>query len=270
MIQRFINTWYTDWIKYRKSSLIWASAGYSLLSVFLVFILTAGMKNVPENATFQFMRNNLSVGAFFLPFYLVLIITILAHIEHRNQGWKLMFSQPVGRGYCYFSKLSFILLSFVLVYLFYFLFSLISIYLITISKVQFKVSEFFSLIPVFFKPQLKIMLSCTAMIAIQYWLSIRLKYFIWPFGLGVVGTMLPLAVFIILGIAGIIGSPEKLNVVLKYDPYSLPFSFVFDYSMMKSNLSIVEIPFKFILGSLSTGFFIMFLGFVDLHKRNIY
>jgi len=266
----FVHTLHTDWLKYRKSLLPWASIGYPLIVVFLVFIFTFGDKRHPDHAAFQFARNILAVGAFFLPFYLVLSITLLGFIENRSQGWKLMYAQPVGRGYYYASKLFCLLLIIGLVFILKFIFSSIAIYFLELYKPQFKVNAFVSLWSGFLVPELKIILSCFTLISIQYWLSLRVKNFVLPFGIGTFAAILPLAVFIILGIAGIISSPEKLNHILKFDPYSLPFSFVFDYAGMKSNTTIVQIPAKFVIASVAAGLVIGTAGFLDLRRRNIH
>jgi lantibiotic transport system permease protein len=247
----------------------WASVGFPLMVVFLVFIFTIGDKRNPDHAAFQFAKDILAVGAFFLPFYLVLSITLLGFIENRSQGWKLMYSQPVGRGYYYVSKLFFLFLVVVMVFFFKFIFSSIAIYFIELSKPQYKVTEFLSVWTVFLVPELKIILSCFTLIAFQYWLSIRAKNFILPFGIGVFAAILPLAVFIILGIAGIISSPGKLIHILRFDPYSLPFSFVFDFAGTKSIATIVEIPKKFVIASMASGIVIGTIAFLDMRRRNI-
>jgi hypothetical protein len=270
MFIQFIHTLHTDWIKYRKSLLPWASLVYVLLVTFLVFILTIGDKKNPDNAIFQFTRNITSVGAFFLPFYLVLIISLLGYIEHRGQGWKLMYTQPVGRGYFYISKLVLLILLMLIVFFLKFIFSSIAVKLIELYKHQIKLTDFLELYPDFLIPELKIIGSCAALIAIQYWLSIRLKNFLLSGGIGTVAIILPLAVFMILGIAGIIATPEKLNSFLKLDPYSLPYSFVFDFSQMKSNTTLVQIPLKFVLGSLVAGIVIATSGFFNIRRRNIH
>jgi len=270
LLRLFSHTLHTDWLKYRKSLLPWASLGYAIIVVFLVFIFTIGDKRHSDQAAFQFARNILAVGSFFLPFYLVLIITLLGFIENRSQGWKLMYAQPVGRGYYYLSKLFFLLVVIGIVFFLKFIFSSIAIYFIELSKPQYKVNEFISLWPDFMIPELKIIGSCFALIAIQYWLSLRVKNFILPFGIGIFAAILPLAVLIILGIAGIISSPEKLNHMLKFDPYSLPFSFVFDFAGMKSSTSIVQLPAKFVIASMAAGIGIGTAGFLDLRRRNIH
>jgi hypothetical protein len=270
MIRLFVRTLHTDWLKYRKSLLPWASLGYPLMAVFLVFIFTIGDKRQPDLAAFQFAKNILAVGAFFLPFYLVLSITLLGFIENRSQGWKLMYTQPVGRGYFYASKLFLLILAIGAAFLLKFIFSAIAVYFIEIYKPQYKVNEFISVWSDFLVPELKIILSCFALISIQYWLSLRVRNFILPFGIGTFAAILPLAVFIILGIAGIISSPEKLNHILKFDPYSLPFSFVFDFAGIKSITTIVQIPTKFVIASMATGIVIGTAGFLDLRRRNIH
>jgi len=270
MFLQFIHTLHTDWIKYRKSLLPWASLAYVLLVTFLVFIFTIGDKRNPDNAVFQFSRNIISVGAFFLPFYLVLIISLLGYIEHRSQGWKLIYTQPVGRGYFYLSKLFLLLLILLAVFILKFIFSSIAVKLIELSKHQIKLIDFLEIVPDFLLPELKIFVSCSALIAIQYWLSMRFRNFLLSSGIGTVAIILPLAVFMILGIAGIIATPEKLNNFLKLDPYSLPYSFIFDFSQMKSNNVLVQIPARFVVGSLLAGILILTAGFFDIRRRNIH
>ena len=270
MFRLFFRTLRTDWLKFRKSLLPWASIGYPFIAMFLVFLFTIGDKRHPDDAAFQFAKNILAVGAFFLPFYLVLSITLLGFIENRSQGWKLMYSQPVGRGYYYSSKLFFLLTVIVVVFILKFIFASIAIYFIELYKPQYKVSAFITIWPDFLVPELKIIGSCFALVSVQYWLSLRVKNFVLPFGIGIFAAILPLAVFIILGIAGIISSPEKLNQVLKFDPYSLPFSFVFDLAGIKNNTTIVSIPVKFVIASVATGIAIGTAGFFDLRRRNIH
>jgi hypothetical protein len=270
MLRLLAHTFHIDWLKYRKSLLPWASVGYPLMVVFLVFLFTLGDKRHPDHAAFQFAKNILAVGAFFLPFYLVLSITLLGFIENRSQGWKLMYTQPVGRGYYYMSKLILLLLAIGIAFLFKFIFSSLAICFVELTKPQYKVNEFILLWPDFLVPELKIIGSCFAMISIQYWMSLRAKNFILPFGIGTFAAILPLGVFIILGIAGIISSPEKLDQILKFDPYSLPFSFVFDLAGMKNSTTIVPIPTKFVIASMATGILIGTAGFLDLRHRNIH
>jgi hypothetical protein len=142
-------------------------------------------------------------------------------------------------------------------------------YFIVLYKPKFEVHEFLSVWPDFLIPELKIFLSCFLLISVQYWLSLRAKNFVVPFGIGTFAAILPLAVFIILGIAGIISSPEKLHQFLRFDPYSLPFSFVFDFAGIKNSLLVVQIPVKFIIVSVAAGMIVGTAGYLDLRGRNI-
>jgi len=168
------------------------------------------------------------------------------------------------------SKLFLLILTLLAVFVFKFIFSSLAIKLIELSKHQIKLSDFLAMVPDFILPELKIIVSCSALIAIQYWLSIRLRNFLSSSGIGTAAIILPLAVFMILGIAGIISTPEKLNNFLKLDPYSLPYSFIFDFSQMKSSTVLVQIPDKFVLGSLLAGILIFTAGFFDIRRRNIH
>lgn len=270
MFSNFFRTLQTDWIKYRRSLLPWACLAYMLLVVFLVFIFTMGDKRKPNNATFLFVRNISNVSAFFLPYFLVLIISLLTYIEHRGQGWKLMYSQPVSRGYFYVSKLVVLLIVLLMVVFLKFILSSLAVKLLELSKHQIKASDFLRLYKDFIIPDLIVILSCSALIAIQYWMSIRLKNFILPTAIGTIAAILPLAVLMILGIAGIISSPEKLGQLLKFDPYSLPYSFVFDFSQLQNKTAIARIPTQFVIGSVIAGIVIGTAGFFDNQRRNIH
>jgi hypothetical protein len=157
-----------------------------------------------------------------------------------------------------------------LAYFLKFIFSCIAIKLIELYKHQVTLSAFLDLYPDFIYPELKIILSCSALVSIQYWLAVRLKNFLLPSGIGTVAAILPLAVLMILGIAGIISTPEKLNNMLKLDPYSLPYSFIFDFSQLQNKMAIVQIPTKFVMGSIITGIAAGIAGFIDIRKRNIH
>ncbi|MBN2274365.1 MAG: ABC transporter permease [Bacteroidales bacterium] len=270
MFKLFIQTLQTDWIKYKKSLLPWLSMVYVIFVIFLVSVFALEDNRNPENALFLLTRNITNISAFFLPYLLVLSITLLSYIEHRSQGWKLMYTQPVGRGYFYVSKLVFLVFLILFVFLFKFIISSIAVKLLELYKHEVKLSVFVLLYPDFIVHELKIILSCSSLIAIQYWMSLRMKNFLIPTGIGTVLTILPLAVLMILGITGIIKTPDQLKILLKIDPYSLPYSFIFDLSQMQSNTVIAQIPDKYVIGSIVTGIIIGVTGFFDIRKKNIH
>ena len=107
------------------------------------------------------------------------------------------------------------------------------------------------------------------MMAIQYYLSVRLKNFIVPLGIGIAATILPIAVFITLGIAGIINSQQALTRILRFDPYTLPFSFVFDFEALSNEKFLGHTPPAFIAGSALLALVVLTAACIDQSRRNI-
>ncbi|MBN2482033.1 MAG: ABC transporter permease [Bacteroidales bacterium] len=268
-ISVFFRVLHTDYIKYRKSLVVWITVAYPLFASAMVSIIYFGMKNIPDNPVFDFSRGILLVASFFLPFYLVLLVTQVNYVENRNQGWKLLYAQPVHKASYFISKILIILFSVMIAYLLLYLFSLVGLKIVHWRNDAFILDNLhITLSPAFIK-LLKVYASASLMLAIQYYLSLRLKNFILPLGIGIAATILPIAIFITLGIAGIIQSQAALSTILRYDPYTLPYSFVFDFAAFTNANHLGNIPSVFIYSSVGLGLLVYILAYTDQVRRNV-
>lgn len=259
----------TDCIKYRKSLVVWITVAYPLFAAAMVSVIYFGMKNVPDDPVFDFSRGILLVSSFFLPFYLVLLVTQVNYIENRNQGWKLMYSQPVPRAGFFISKILIILIAGMMAYMLIYLFSRIGLSIVHWRNSAFLLEDVHAKLKPAFLKLGEVYISASLMLAIQYYLSLCLRNFILPLGIGIAATILPIAIFITLGIAGIIQSQAALSTILRYDPYTLPYSFVFDFQSFTNERFLGEIPPVFIISSVGLALLVYILAFADQVHRNV-
>ena len=96
-----------------------------------------------------------------------------------------------------------------------------------------------------------------------------MKNFILPLGIGIAATILPIALFITLGIAGIVQEQAFLSKILRFDPYTLPYSFVFDISAVTNPRFLGQIPRTFIISSVVLAVLVFSLACLDQKNRNV-
>lgn len=266
----FIRVFMADLIKYRKSLVPWITLLYPLFTVALITIINIGMRDLPERPLFDFSRNLLLVGSFFLPFYLTLLITQVNFTENRTQGWKLMYAQPVPRAFFLLSKLRVIYLCCAITFLLIIVFAILSSSALGLYKgTPFSAAMKADFLPAMGK-LLVVYLSASLMMSIQFYLSLRFRNFIVPLGIGIAASILPIAIFIALGIAGIIQGQGGLTQILRIDPYTLPFSFAFNFGALTDPYFLGEIPPFFIFTSVSVAVIIYIVSFIDHTRRNTF
>lgn len=268
IISGFCNVFKADLIKYRKSIVPWITLLYPFFTVALITIINIGMNELPDRPLFDFSRNLLLVSSFFLPFYLSLLITQVNFTENRIQGWKLLYAQPVPRALILFSKVGIIFLCCVTAYLLTALFAVVSSEILGLHEGTALIT---ALKADFVTPMVKLMLvylSASLMMAMQFWLSLRFRNFIVPLGIGIAASILPIAIFIALGIAGLIQGQGGLTRILRIDPYTLPYSFSFNFGALADPDFLGEIPPVYLITSISLALIIYILSFIDHTRRN--
>ncbi len=188
---------YTELIKLKHTFALWLTL---LGSLFVPLILLAAY--LSDVAVFvpgkgidpwdDFMVRILNGCCFFSIGFILLIIGLVIHIEHKANAWKHLFTLPVSRGSLYVGKL---LLVFAMVSVFFALYLLFSI-LSGISLGYIAPELGFTTFKV---PGLHIIrfllafsLAIMPMIFLQYWLSFRLKNLIASLGIGLGGLMIGL------------------------------------------------------------------------------
>lgn len=185
-----ITTTKIEWIKTRRTAAMWLTflgAAFIPFISLLIYILkpehfVKALKADPwQSHIFQSWQ---SASVFLLPMYVILTTSLIVQIEYRNNTWKQLYTTPRTFGDVYFSKFiviqAMILGCFLLFNIFLILSGLVTSwinpgYLFTSRAIPF--SQLFILSG-------KLYISSLAITSIQYWLSLRLKNYIAPLGIG--------------------------------------------------------------------------------------
>jgi lantibiotic transport system permease protein len=256
----------TELIKLRGTVALWLTLLYPLGTVILtsLFHYAEREKALPDQVTFINNYNNLV--AFFLPFYAVLMISFFCQVEHKNSMLKHLYSLPVPKWAFYFGKLAAAFLLLASAWLLLIVLLYISTLILGTLSPKLRISAAFDH-SYLWLIMTNTFLSATALLVIQYILSLKLKNVVAPVAIGISMIILPIAVLMVLGMTGIIKNPRVFEWLPKYDPYSYPYSFVF--SLNHGGQAKMEL-FKPSLGIwLIISIVLAILGYFEMSKRNI-
>ena len=186
----FILSTQSELLKTKRSASVWLTVLGALFipGIFLLMYLSRPDIFAPQ-LTFapwrqHFLRGWQSVSAFLFPMFVILICTLIPQIEYKNNTWKQVFASPQSIGNIFFSKMVTIHLMIL------FCFLLFNIFMIGSALVTNLINPHYSFlkskidIGFLLKLNLKTYISVLGISAIQYWLSLRLKNFIAPIGIG--------------------------------------------------------------------------------------
>jgi lantibiotic transport system permease protein len=257
---------FTEIQKLRKTVALWLTLLYPLGTVFLSSLFLYAEQSHVKPDQVNFINNFNSLAAFFLPFYAVLMVSFFCQVEHRNSMLKHIFALPVPKWAIYFGKLA---ASFLLLLIAWFLL-LVLVYaaflMLGISSPKLRITGAFDHVYLVLIIS-RTFFSSACLVIIQYLLSLKLKNVVAPIAIGTSMIILPIAILFVLGITGLIQNPKILQWLLRYDPYSYPFAFVFKFTQggpLKMELfSTSLIVWTLIAIGLSI------LGYFEIRKRNI-
>lgn len=187
-------------IKSKNTFALWLvlfGAAFSPALLFLIY-LNRPANFIPkpgQNPWDFFMSNGLQfISFFFIPFFIVLLCGLVVSIEHKSNTWKHLFTLPVSKSTVYVNKLLIILSLAVICYGLFFVLLLVSGGLIGLVKPELKFMSHTPDFGLITKLLFRSFISTLGILAIHYWLSIRLKNMILPIGIGLVcivtGTIL--------------------------------------------------------------------------------
>ncbi|MHC1708167.1 MAG: ABC transporter permease [Bacteroidales bacterium] len=257
----------TEIIKGKKTFALWQAFLFPLFTALLVSVSLLGININDPRPWVRFIHNYTNTTAFFFPFFLVIIIGYYSNIENKSNTWKHLLTQPIPKLSIFLGKLSMIVILVFLSYFFLVLLGYLSALFLQFAKpVKFQLGEDFFSFCSLSGLMLKVYLSGFIIIAIQYWLSLRFRNLIVPFIIGIGLIILPIAIMIILGMAGILDQPKSLENVFTYNPYSYPFAHIFNF--MKGPDTDLNVLPKASLIYLGLSIVVSFLAFSDFRKRN--
>lgn len=215
----FINSFQSEWIKRRRSAAAWLTV---IGGLFIPTIITSsrliyhsktilsnssdGVWNSLFNQSWQFMTILL------LPMGIILAASLISQIEYRNNAWKQLHTTPQSLSLIFWAKFSVVV---VMLLQFFMLFN-IGIYFegvvpaIFCSSVPFPQQDFPFLF--FLRNNATFFLLCLPVLSLQYLLSIHIKNFMIPIGIGIT-----------LMIASMISLSWKYGYVLPYSYSSLQY-----------------------------------------------
>ncbi len=189
-----LRTFSTDILKAKNTFALWLTilgAGFVPAIMFLIvynrpIVLTLKTGNAWHQYFELAYRSSVP---FFLPLFVVLIVSLVVQTEHKSNTWKHLLTLPVPKHEIYISKILLILSLLILCYLLFVIFLLAGGVLLGLIHPQLKL---LSQVPDFefiAKMGVKLWVSALAIVAIHYWLCIRVKNQILPIGIGLVGII---------------------------------------------------------------------------------
>ena len=244
-------------IKLKKTFAFWLTIISALIIPVLFFIvyMVKHANLIPEagiNPWDKYMVNQVQNSIPFLaPMFIVLITSLIIQIEHKSSGIKHLFALPIPKWSVYFSKLSIVLFSIIITYIYFFIAILV---FGTLLGVFHSDLGFLDFQPDYLKYLRVIGISFVAslgIVGIQFWLSFRFKNFIVPLSIGIT-----------LVIVGLVASraPEAI-----YFPYA--------YNVLYFSLG-DKMPETFGMSSVTVYSILCFvvsaiLGYLDVKRLNV-
>ena len=196
-ISNFITALKAEHIKKRGTGFYWTSAILGVISPLLFFIVSIIQKSeeikteLPVNYYQAFLENSLQPFAFFF-FPLLIIITVsrITQLDHRNGGWQLMETQPTYKFSIYFSKFVTVLIANFISVITFVIVSLLSAwiltFIITVSKTAIMELPLTGILHVISR----LFVAAILITALQFVLSVLIPSFIWSIIIGFFGLLL--------------------------------------------------------------------------------
>ena len=245
-------------IKLKRTFAFWLTIISAILFpvIFFLAYLSEHESLVPAagvNPWDQFMSVQIENSIpFFIPMFIVLITSLIMQIEHKSLGIKHLFALPIPKWSVYFGKLSIILLSIILTYIYYFIAILFFGILLTLIHPDFGFLDFQPDYLKYIKILFVSFLASLGVLGIQFWMSFRFKNFIIPLGVGM-----------FLVIIGIIISQAPQSI---YFPYAFSVLSVSLGDNTPLVLGISSITFSSMMYFLMTSI----LGYQNIKKMNVF
>lgn len=205
---------YTEFIKLKNTFALWLTVLGALFVPLILFAtyLSDVKSFVPGpgiNPWDDFLVRILNGCCFFSIGFVLLIIGLIIHIEHKANAWKHLFTLPISRGRFYLGKLMVIFAMGICFFTLYLALSVLSGFALGYAVPDLGFSKFplpgFHLLR--FVTEFSVSILPT--VFLQYWLSFRLKNLITSLGIGLGGLM--------------IGLLLKSWEYIIYLPYAAPF-----------------------------------------------
>lgn len=219
----------TELSKTRNTVAFWLTVLYPFCTVLFASMFHYSNRNNITPDQVSFINNFTGMASFFLTFYVVLMISYFCQIEHRNSMLKHLYALPLPRWAFYYGKLFAIIFLIAIACLLLIAFVYISLFVMGLISPKLQITAAFAH-GYLFQVAARSFISAMAMTVIHYILGMKMRNIISSVSIGVTLIILPVAMLFVLGITGLITNPNVLKWLPVYDPYSYPYSFVFNFS----------------------------------------
>ena len=191
-----IKAFKAEWLKLRNSGTFWLVL---IMAAFIPAIFTlVGLLQTESDFTFVASENSWKrfvtgcfqgFGLFFFPIFLTLLVIRLTQMEHRGGGWKLIEVQPISKPSLYLSKFSISVVVAFLCIVALLLFSLLGGTIVMLVKNSPGFTQHSIPFDFITRLGLRLLIAGLGILGIQYLFSVVISGFLWPFSIGLVGTI---------------------------------------------------------------------------------
>lgn len=241
-------------LKIRHTAAVWLTLVGAL---FAPTILVIGYLSKPEvgyvganvNAWDLFIGRTWQTEiAVFIPFYVVLINSLIVNIEHRSNTWKYVFTQPFSKASVWIGKLLLIQSLIVLHFLIFNSLTLVAGGILALIDPKYGFANHGPSLGIVLKFIAKTFIATLGVSGIHYWLATRIKNIIVPIGIALMGIVLSSLLI------------QQQWKYIDWFPYAYPL-----LSFRKSEGFLIQHEW------ISLGYFIVLntLGYLDISRRNM-
>jgi len=263
-IQLFNRIILVEIAKLKGTFAFWLTVLYPSGTVLLVTLFWISMRNQKSANTGMFIDNLGNVASFFLPFFIVLMISVACNIEHKSSLLKHLLVLPVPRPVFYIGKFAGIMVFIFLAFLLTLIFAYASLFFCGLASPKLGFGADFNHL-LLFKVITRAYFAASAIYTIQYWFGMKFRNLTLPVAIGSALIILPIAIMIILGITGLITKSDDFTKIISYNPYSYPYSTAFN--MIKNKEVIIFSNLSLLFIALSAA--VLISGAWQFNKRNI-
>jgi hypothetical protein len=212
----FIINTKTELWKCRKTAAYWITIiGIAFIPLFLMLAYIVNPKDLegdlgPNQWAGHIKLTWQSAAALFFPFYVVLVTSLVVQIEYRNNTWKQVYASPRSYADIFFSKFFIIQLLILGCIILFNVFVVATGFLANTFRPQYKFFDTSIPWERLWSITGRQYIAILAMTAIQYWMSLRIRNYIAPLGIGLALIIMGL---IILGWDKVIYYPYAYTAV---------------------------------------------------------
>lgn len=255
----------SEFYKSRKTLAFWASIilPIAICGLIMIGFYSGSDKILERNYPGMALWGNYSgaalgvMGMLILPFYVMFMAFSVNNIEHKNDTWKTLFSQPLNKFSIYAAKYLFAVSLLAICLILFAGLTFVTGHILQVLVPKYTFNDYNPII-ILVKFYSKLFLSSLGILSVQFILSLVWSDFLKPMGIGFVGTIM-----------GIITA----NVGWKWAyliPYSDP-TLALRITKVGKNANPEEFPIftQEIWVSLAYAAALFILGYFILAKRNI-